>query len=273
MAGVPTATLQGWAIPLVNMRRGEHTYVTSTCGLKWGCWGRDSGGSGLSAASGSSTVADCLSQPNSEAGIIYGITGLCHQTANRILHPAKVTVAGCQGYNVSAFAFGAYGLGVWTKLPACYPPGTFLAPTPIAARPFRSSNGRNLSSMIGFYNLAVSTGRTTSGAEEGTQLAELSAMIEMALGHPIDGETLRALRAIQAELWRSGSELVRRLHGGELDPDQYLDQLHASIAGAMSQSRSLLGEQRFEIIFGDAGKNPEELINRTIFMERTIADA
>jgi len=127
--------------------------------------------------------------------------------------------------------------------------------------------------MIGFYNLAVSAARMTSVAEENTQLVELSAMVEMALGQPIERETLEALQAVQRELWRSRSELVRRLHAGELTPDQYLDQLHASIATAMGQSRSLLGEERFQIIFGEAGKNPEGLVNRTIFMERTIADA
>ena len=39
-------TLKGWSIPL-NGKKGEfadHTYVTSSDGRKWGCWGRSSGG-------------------------------------------------------------------------------------------------------------------------------------------------------------------------------------------------------------------------------------
>jgi hypothetical protein len=106
MAGVASATLQGWSIPMTTPPWQDHTYVTSSCGLVWQCWGRCSGGSALSAALGNSIVADCLSQPNSQAGIIYGITGVCHQTSNRILHPARVTVVGCQGYNLSVFAYG-----------------------------------------------------------------------------------------------------------------------------------------------------------------------
>jgi hypothetical protein len=272
MAGLPSATLQGWSIPLVGAQWGEHSYVTSSCGLKWGCWGRDFGGSGLSAATGDSTVADCLSQPNSQAGIIYGISGVCHQTANRILHPAKITVVGCQGYNLSVFAFGAYGQGTWSQLSICYPAGTILAPTGGGGGPPRPLS-RNFSSMIGFYNAAVSTIRTTTAAEEDAQLAELSALTEMALGYPLDRDTLRALRDIQAELWRSRSALVARLHNGELTPDQYLDQLNGSIRLAMGKSQYLLGVERFRKIFGDPGENPEGLVNRYTFMEQTIADA
>jgi hypothetical protein len=257
MAGVQSATLQGWSVA-IPATAWEHTYVTSSCGLKWGCYGRDSGGAVLSGATGSSIIADCLSQPNSQAGIIYPITGVCHQTANRILHPAGITVAGCRGYNLSAFAFGTYGLGNWPELPTCYSPGTIPANVGSGHRP----QGRNVLSKIDVYSSAVSTARGTASAEEDTRLAELSALLEMALGHPVDQPTLSALHEIQTELRRAQSELVVRFDSGELTPDRYLKLLNDTLRSTMERSRSLLGDERFQAIFGEAGRYPEGLINR-----------
>jgi hypothetical protein len=124
--------------------------------------------------------------------------------------------------------------------------------------------------MIGAESSRVSR---AVAAMEDNPLAELSALVEMALGHPIEPETLATLRAIQVELWNARSDLVTRLHDGEITPDQYLERLHDAIRGAMSRSLSLLGEERFQRIFGESGRNPEGLVNRNIFMEQTIADA
>src|SRR5438309_889026 len=122
MAGAPSATLAGWAIPAQTTPWWDHTYVTSTCGLRWHCRGADTGGSRLIAGNGSSIIADCLSRPNSEAGIRYLRTGVCHQIANRILHPAQITVVGCKGYGFWVARFGPYGRGNWPEKANCYPP-------------------------------------------------------------------------------------------------------------------------------------------------------
>src|SRR5690242_9862533 len=151
MAG-PGARLSGWAIPLHSRGSssspapyGEHTYVTSDCGLPpWGCWGRSAGGYPLGSAIGDSAIADCLSQPNSEAGIRYGVTGVCHQTANRILRPANITVRGCQGYAFSVFMFGVHGVPPWPELSSCAPAGTVFAPVALAASATRVRNDNAL---------------------------------------------------------------------------------------------------------------------------------
>ena len=61
MAGIPSALLECWAMPAAATPMWDHTYVTSSCGLRWGCWGRDQGGTLLRGAPGSSIFADCLS--------------------------------------------------------------------------------------------------------------------------------------------------------------------------------------------------------------------
>jgi hypothetical protein len=159
--------------------------------------------------------------------------------------------------------------------------------------------------MVEFYNSAVSEGRMKSATEEAARLTELSALVEIALGHPLDQETFQALSSIQIALWNVRTALMGRLHSGELTPNQLLNQMDASLnlameqsrallgdlhSGeltpnqllnqmdaslnlAMEQSRALLGDERFKLIFGDAAEHSEGLINPTTFMERTVADA
>lgn len=117
---MPTGALDGFALStLVGM--ADHTYVESSNGHVWPCWGRHSGGIRICTGTGNTDQADCLSQPNSQAGISYGVTGVCHQTANRILYPSGQTVSGARGYRGSIFAWGTYGLGPfpWTELRNC----------------------------------------------------------------------------------------------------------------------------------------------------------
>lgn len=105
--------LTGHAIK-VRGAQADHTYVTSSLGHVWSCFGRSAGGRAICAGSGNALKADCLAQPNSKAGIRYGISGVCHQAANRILYPActptnTITVARARGSLGSIFAWGVYG--------------------------------------------------------------------------------------------------------------------------------------------------------------------
>ncbi len=101
----------------------DHTYVTSDKPFHaWPCWGRESGGEEICRGYGKFSVADCISQPNSWAGIVYLVTGVCHQTANRILYPAGVTVSKAGGYWASHLAYGTYGttaLEFFARLAIC----------------------------------------------------------------------------------------------------------------------------------------------------------
>jgi hypothetical protein len=259
MPRLSSATLQGWVIPLVGVPYGEHTYVTSSCGLVWGCWGGASGGSSLSSGLGSSIIADCLAQPNGLAGIRYGLTGVCHQIANRILHPAGISVAGTQMYMLSAMTYGRYGRFSWPELSVCYAGGTILALGAPAAAPSR----RNPSSTIGVYNSPVSN----TVATEGPNVAEFLALVEATLAYRVDQPTLAKLAAIQANLQHTQAEIASWLDAGEIKPEQYLELLNTLLRSAMEQSRILLGDERFYAVFGEAGKNPEGLVDRATFLE------
>lgn len=85
---MPQGTLYGFAMPAQMWPRADHTYVTSSDGGAWGCYGRCTGGTLICSGNGNTAVANCLARPNAQAGIVYGINGLCHQMSNRILYPA-----------------------------------------------------------------------------------------------------------------------------------------------------------------------------------------
>lgn len=88
----------------------DHTYVECTGGRGWGCWGGKTDGDALRSAHGSTRRADAIAQPDERAVIkCYAINGVCHQSANRILWPARITVRGARGYKLSEAIYGPYG--------------------------------------------------------------------------------------------------------------------------------------------------------------------
>jgi hypothetical protein len=95
---MPIGILTGRSIKMA-MLPADHTYVTSSVGHVWPCFGRSAGGLAICSGAGNVERADCLSNPRAEAGIVYGVTGVCHQTANRILYPAGKTVSAARGYD------------------------------------------------------------------------------------------------------------------------------------------------------------------------------
>ncbi|MDQ7789978.1 MAG: hypothetical protein RDU41_07995 [Clostridia bacterium] len=101
------AELYAWASYMNPLM--EHAYVTSSAGHRWPCFGGTDRGRPIGSGLGHPEVAQCLSLPDSEAGINYGLTGVCHQAANRILWPAKVLVSQARSYNLSVMIYGAYG--------------------------------------------------------------------------------------------------------------------------------------------------------------------
>ena len=88
----------------------DHTYVECSEGKGWGCWGGKKDGNALRSAHASTKRADRIAEPNERAGIkCYAINGVCHQSANRILWPARITVRGARGYKLSEAIYGPYG--------------------------------------------------------------------------------------------------------------------------------------------------------------------
>jgi hypothetical protein len=92
-------------------KAADHTYVECGTGaVGWSCWGGKTGGTGVRRASGSTSRANDIAERDERAGITcYLINGVCHQAANRILLPARITVNGVRGYALSSALYGVYG--------------------------------------------------------------------------------------------------------------------------------------------------------------------
>jgi hypothetical protein len=253
MAGVSSATLEAWAVPLVAPSVFDHTYVVSSCGLRWGCHGRSAGGALLRSRIGNSAIADCLAGPNGEAGIRYLRTGVCHQIANRILHPAGITVAGCGGYAISVSLWGQTGPRPWPELQACYSGGTVSVA--------RGGGGRQ-------WNRSSSSGVSYVSQSDVEQiLTEFLKLAEESIGRRLDPSTRRSLRRVQKDYSARQQRLVHALDVGALGPEEYLDRFNALLKTMMDRMRVILGEEQFLIVFGDAGNHPEGLVDRGMFMD------
>jgi len=108
-----TGYLEAYAMPAIGAPFWDHTYVVvidaNGSGEAHKCHGRNSGGNLLVGGPGDADRANCLAEPMGGSGISYGRTGVCHQAANRILHPASIMVTRARGYRLSEFQWGTYG--------------------------------------------------------------------------------------------------------------------------------------------------------------------
>jgi hypothetical protein len=250
MVGLQNAVIDGFAIPAALLgQHWDHTYVGSSCGLLWGCFGRSSGGVSVCSGAGSSIMADCLSQVGSRAGIRYGITGVCHQTSNRILYatrPQPATVHRCRGYQLSSYAYLDYGLGAWPEKLNCDPP--------------TGGGGVGGSSMV--------LGLQLNDKDESGR--EIRALLENAhLGHSIEKSKFELLAKIHSQFRHVQAELVSSLQNEKISPEEYLNAFNSALRETMIQNERVLGHEDFLSVFGEAAQAPEGLIDRETFFSET----
>jgi hypothetical protein len=100
---------EAFALPALNAPGADHTYVVLDGSIACGCHGRFAGGTVVSAGRGHVEFGECLATPTGNAGVSYGISGVCHQASNRILWPAGITVLAARGARTSMRAWGTYG--------------------------------------------------------------------------------------------------------------------------------------------------------------------
>lgn len=250
------AVLEGYALRAVGLPYGDHTYVRSQRGDRWGCWGRDSGGSLVCAGEGDWRVADCLSQPNSQAGIVYGITGVCHQTANRILWPAGVLVSAAKGYGASAFAFGVYGIGAWPEKAACANQGCTAGTTrgvtrdtvQMGSQPHKPY-ARRIRDLHERAEVAR-TDRDDLAGEIALANAELEAAFNSFLGRTYNRDKRRAVVGVQASLREEQRSLRDDLAARRMQKKVYFAILEHLQSQAFKACEIILGERDFEKLFG-----------------------
>lgn len=268
------ATLRGHAISTL-WGLADHTYVTCAAGYAWPCWGRSAGGSIICAGAGSSAKANCLSWPGSTAGLVYGVTGVCHQTANRILWPAGVTVHRAKGYWASVLAYGVYGTDTvaWlARLAACSgTSGEIPECLPRAAGAVKRSQKASADEMIklpgdakdralvkrigalyqkGVTPLEHKRRLTLKGAVDYKTLAgETKLVMQSNLGSTVKAAQIKDIQAIQMDLFGMKDELGQRLHAGSIGGEELAMKVNAAVNKALKSCLKSLGKEAYSKMF------------------------
>lgn len=265
------ATLSGHAVAMPNVNNwADHTYVLSDAGDVWPCFGGASGGLVICQGSGDIALARCLAGSTGEAGINYGTTGVCHQTANRILYPSGKTVSNAGGYMVSFFAYHTYGRGKWQELPACLaatgnhfggggpsmPDTDFHAPdTGYAAK--TSGGGKMSRQKREDFDKRVAEIYADMRRQDGTTPetyissanAEIRAMAESFLGSRIRESEIEELVTIRANLHLYQDKIFDKKENRDMTESAALEAIVAETVSAMERCEAVLGHERFTEMF------------------------
>lgn len=266
--------LSGHTIPTIVNARWDHVYVTSDAGHKWGCFGRDNGGTTLCSGNGNAAFADCLSNPQGQsplgmpiyAGITYGVDGVCHQAANRILYPVGnggLIVAQAKGYGLSAFFYGTYGWGTkvpWPQLSQCaslnVSAGGASSGGPTVAQ--NDSKSAQLAHGICQIHSDPTTDESTIARRE------LEAMARVQLGEDYDRQKIAAVAELQRQWREKQQDFTERLKQGYLSPEGYRLILRQVIAETAQRCEAVLGSEDFERLFGVPAKDAADLLMRPV---------
>lgn len=261
------AMLYGWAT--YSVFGFEHTYVTSSDGYVWKCWGKSAGGQPICSGEGDSLQADCLSQKNSHAGIIYGVTGVCHQTANRVLLPAQCIVSKAQKYWVTVMVYGTYGTKRFnslaelrSRIARCYqgavPPELQVSGAESPGDAGIAQGGddklylKRLNLMYRDFLESFKDSETRRGKEGDAGLLnrELEIMVEYRLGAETDIREVHSMRRLQDELLREKELYDDALLRKFLKPRHYANKVNDLVSETCNRIRGVVGEEKFQKIFG-----------------------
>jgi len=263
------AKLYGWAIKIKGLD-ADHTYVTSSDGGVWPCWGRSSGGQKIASGLGSSKQANCISQSSSHAGIIYGITGVCHQTSNRILYPCGKIVDNAKGYWASVLLYGTYGTHSFPALiewearkNRCKKvKGDLGAKRKVAVKKLKTMMAKAVSpsakGIIGYTKkvrklYVQQTGEVklkAMSAEKRTKVLaqELDLMADFRLGAK-DARKIKPLKKVQAVVQKKKDDFDKALVGMDLTPEDYAKRVNKLMNDLLKESVKLLGKESFVKMF------------------------
>lgn len=262
------ASLYGWAIK-ISWLGADHTYVTSSDGFAWGCWGRSSGGRTISSGTGSSGKANCISQPGSTAGIVYAISGVCHQTANRILYPVQAIVSAAAGYWASIILYGTYGTSLieWEirkslcisgilGLKAEEAESTAVTREIVKVPTPETGIKDYLDKVNAIYTAETSDMRISASPEAKTNellSQELALLLDYRLGIAgvtTDSKNIATLQNLQKSILAEKRNLDGALIGGKISAVEYAQKVNGLVIRFMKESGLLLGREVHTKVFG-----------------------
>lgn len=286
-----TLVAMAYSTPLA-LWLADHTYVKcGNDGKAWGCWGGKTGGSELRRAPGSTLRADAIAGHDEKAGIrCYLINGVCHQSANRVLLPANITVRGAAGYWLSAIRFGVYGRprgrglfswcvapfnqypGVKGDLPECMDAAgpAMRSPSspkyPVGGAAAEPEDERYLAAVQNMYGgrMAImdSTLQLQGAPLVDFMVAQFDLRLEFAQGY--DRSRNGALRDIRADTEREQIELEESVGQGKLAMRDFPAESDKLTKSMQLRMQGPLGEAGFKVVFEDDYDKPRGLADPLI---------
>jgi hypothetical protein len=280
------ATLKGNSIPAFSgsssphpQSRGhlDHTYVTSDDNYgPWGCFGRSSGGHPVSSGQGNSACADCLSKPSNllatppiYAGLRYGVTGVCHQAANRILRPAGISVAGVQGYGASLFLYGQYGRGGWPEWMQCVNLSSGPVGSPPQGVPSVVSSSKNAQLFKRIEEIYAAHPEALNPTEqEDLEIGkrEMLALFSTQLGDEYDRKRVNQVTDLHRRLQEARLYLGRELESRRISKEHFLRVFNELMTLTFERCQEILGKRDFERLFGGSVDQVRHLVEPSIFL-------
>lgn len=268
------ATLRGHAIPTL-FGLADHTYVTCLGGYAWPCWGRSAGGRVISTGTGSSAQANCISLPASTAGLVYGVTGVCHQTANRILWPAGITVRRAKGYWASFLAYGTYGTDVpaWLiRIGVCSTSSGEIPQCGVRARaaprekevPPDAKDRALVRDIKALYLRGVTPQEhkrrqmIKGAADLKTLASETRLVMQHRLGKSVRAAKVKDIQTIQSELFATKEEIVQHLHEGGIGGEELALKINTAVNKSLKDCLKALGRDDYAQLIE---LEPGEVIN------------
>jgi hypothetical protein len=251
-------TLYAWANPLSAWKGADHTWVTDypspfQCPPKadyWYCWGIcHPAGPGttarpLGSAKGDSAFARCICKPNNPkayGGInLYGIEGVCHQLANRVLYATSIygpplTVNSAHKYWLSHFLFGTYGTthADWAARKKRCQPSTMAG---------MGGGGVDDPDRELFEQLVRSA--APSAAEE--------------------EDTLRALDDLRSQLLAEKAPLDEAVQAGTITGEEFANRVNELVTSYLPRIAGIVGTNSFARIFEASPDEPAEVLDPEI---------
>lgn len=234
-----------WANPLKLISVLDHTWVTTydpiascppdiSSGDYWYCWGichmtgqYNPQARLLNSHDGKMTLATCISTPNDDndhAGItgIYGLHGVCHQVANRVLfsteneHEGPLLVDGAHGFWLSYLLYGDYG--------------------------GKGDNWEQVQKNCGVVNIRSND----------MELQAMAAMLEAVPGLTFAPAMMDQLRELQQEMLAQKHEYALRVEQGQMRVEEFATAINKLLTDYLPRLAEIIGPDYSRTVFGIA---------------------
>lgn len=244
--------------PSVPRADFDHTFVQSSKGDRWGCWGRDEDDCKREIVNGGGDhrikMARCLAQPNGTAAIVWSITGMCHQAANRILYPAHgITVSAARGYAATVLTYGVYGSDYpvfLTNVGRCKLStggGIFGSNEDLSA--IEEEEGLSLNYADEFerrYELGIRDLYSKPINDEEIILAkDLELIIQKRCEYTITQNKMKDIQNMQVSFQRERRKLINSLYANNISKQEYLFMNNTLLKTILIDIEKIIGEKKF----------------------------